>query len=110
MFRFIIGFGTLVLLVMGVFAAQVQSQTPEAAAPDFFIKAEVENTNPYLGQQVTYIVSRYQAIDFPNPPHFEEHPFTGFWHTPLFSGLLTPPLLPGANIVFKRLTWLFSPL
>ncbi|MCB0166163.1 MAG: BatD family protein, partial [Anaerolineae bacterium] len=68
---------------MGVFATHVQAQTPEMVAPDFFINAEVENANPYLGQQVTYVIRRYQAINFPNPPHYEEHPFTGFWHSPL---------------------------
>ena len=82
-FTFIIYLGALASMVIGVFASQALAQTPEAAAPDFFINAEIENAHPYLGQQVTYIIRRYQAIDFPNPPHFEEHLFTGFWYSPL---------------------------
>lgn len=62
------------------------AQTPEdeaAPAPDFFIEAEVDNRSPYVGQQVTYTLRRYQAAEFPNPPHYQEHPFTGFIDTPL---------------------------
>lgn len=62
------------------------AQTPESegsSPPDFFIEAEVDNHTPYRGQQITYVVRRYQAIEFPNQPYFEEHPFPGFWNTPL---------------------------
>ncbi|MCB0193877.1 MAG: BatD family protein [Anaerolineae bacterium] len=51
--------------------------------PEFFIEAEVDNRTPYLGQQVTYILKRYQAVDFPNYPHYEDRPFIGFWDKPL---------------------------
>lgn len=61
------------------------AQTPEAQepAPDFFIEAQVDNTAPVVGQQVTYSLRRYRAVDFPNPPHYREHPFNGFWDAPL---------------------------
>ena len=62
------------------------AQTPEgeeSLPADFFIEAEVDNLEPFLGQQVTYTLKRYQATDFPNQPHYADHPFAGFWHTPL---------------------------
>lgn len=70
----------------GLAALATLAQTPEgdqARPPDFFIEAEVNNTTPYLGQQIIYVVSRYQATEFPNRPYYEDHPFTGFWNTPL---------------------------
>ncbi|MCB0208223.1 MAG: BatD family protein [Anaerolineae bacterium] len=60
-----------------------QAQTPESTSPEFFIEAEVDNYTPYVGQQITYVLKRYQAVDFPNPPHYEDRPFIGFWDTPL---------------------------
>jgi hypothetical protein len=65
------------------FGYTLLAQTPDTAAPDFFIEAEIDNPTPYLGQQVTYVVRRYQATEFPNQPHYEDHPFAGFWDTPL---------------------------
>lgn len=55
----------------------------ELQAPDFFIEAEVDNLTPYVGQQITYSLRRYQATAFPNQPHYEEHPLAGFWDIPL---------------------------
>ena len=65
------------------YTALIQAQTPDAAAPDFFIEAEIDNPTPYLGQQVTYMLRRYQAVEFPNRPYYEDRPFAGFWDTPL---------------------------
>ena len=62
------------------------AQTPEskeASSLDFFIEAEVDNRMPYQGQQITYVIKRYQATEFPNQPYYEDRPFTGFWETPL---------------------------
>lgn len=60
-----------------------QSSEPDSLPPDFFIEVEIDNTTPYLGQQVTYMISRYHAVSFPNSPYYEDHLFTGFWHVPL---------------------------
>lgn len=67
----------------GIFIAPILAQDPDTAPPDFFIEADVDNHSPYVGQQITYTLKRYQAIEFPNRPHYQDHPFTGFWHTPL---------------------------
>jgi hypothetical protein len=67
-------------LLASITLAQAPDETP---APDFFIEAEVDNTSPYLGQQVTYLVKRYQAVSFPNPPYYEDQLFNGFWSLPL---------------------------
>ena len=67
-------------------AASAAAQTPEgesSAPPEFFIEAEVDNLEPYLGQQITYTIRRYQATEFPDQPHYEVHPFAGFRNTPL---------------------------
>jgi hypothetical protein len=75
---------TLALLLCALLSPIILAQTPdETPAPDFFIKAEVNNTNPYLGQQVTYLVKRYQAVSFPNPPYYEDQLINGFWSVPL---------------------------
>jgi hypothetical protein len=68
-------------IVLGAFIAPFVSLAQTSGAPDFFIEAEIDNPTPYLGQQIIYTLSRYQAVDFPNPPYYEDHPFIGFWHT-----------------------------
>jgi hypothetical protein len=79
----------IAIMIVGRWAAEeaaALAQSPDRSAdpaPDFFIEAEVNNLEPYLGQQVIYTVTRYQAIDFPHPPYYEDHPFTGFWSTAL---------------------------
>jgi len=74
------------IFILAYFSQLILAQTPESegtSPPDFFLEAEVDNQTPYRGQQITYVVRRYQAIEFPNQPYFEDHPFTGFWDTPL---------------------------
>lgn len=73
----------VLLCLLAAFDTILLAQDPDPFPPDFFIEAEVDNNTPYVGQQITYLVKRYQAIEFPGQPHFEDHPFTGFWHTPL---------------------------
>ncbi|MCP5016364.1 MAG: protein BatD [Ketobacter sp.] len=55
----------------------------DLAPPDFFIEAEIDNLTPYVGQQITYGLRRYQAVEFPNQPYYKEYPFPGFWSIPL---------------------------
>jgi len=70
------------LLLLG---QPLQAQTPpdEAVPPDFFIETAVDNLTPYVGQQITYRLHRYQARDFPGQPHYEDRPFDGFLELPL---------------------------
>jgi hypothetical protein len=72
---------TIIILASFVRPALALAQTPDRPAPDFFIEAEINNPTPFLGQQIIYTLSRYQAVDFPKPPYYEDHPFVGFWHT-----------------------------
>lgn len=69
----------LALLTYALLGSIILAQTP----PDFFIEAEIDNTTPYVGQQLTYLVKRYQAVDFPNPPYYEDQQLNGFWSIPL---------------------------
>ncbi len=79
-------FAIKLLLFLGVSLFWItglsQAQSP-GDAPHFFIKAEVDNRTPYKGQQVTYLIKRYQTVEFPNRPYYDDHPFTGFMHTSL---------------------------
>ena len=70
----------LALLPYAWLGSIILAQTP---TPDFFIEAEVDNTSPYVGQQLTYLLKRYQAVDFPNSPYYEDQQINGFWSIPL---------------------------
>lgn len=45
----------------------------------YFVEAEVDNPNPYLGQQVTYIFRFYEDFGMFGQPQYEAPTFTGFW-------------------------------
>ena len=46
----------------------------------FFAEAEVDNPNPYVGQQIDYIFKFSSALGFVSPPRYTSPPFVGFWH------------------------------
>lgn len=58
---------------------------PPAADPgtlgsqDFFVEADVDNLQPYLGEQVTYTFKLYQAAGFIGQPDYQPPSFTNFW-------------------------------
>jgi hypothetical protein len=54
--------------------------SPPAAlkGQDFFIQAEVDQPNPYLGQQIIYTFRFYQAIQVYRQPQFDGPLFIGF--------------------------------
>jgi hypothetical protein len=52
---------------------------PELTGQSFFIEAEVDNNNPYQGQQVLYTFRFYQADSLFDSPDYQAPPFTGFW-------------------------------
>jgi hypothetical protein len=66
-------------------SAPLPTPTPASAAPgsiegqDFFVQAEVDNSKPYLGQQITYTFKLYQAAGFIGQPDYQPPSFTNFW-------------------------------
>lgn len=46
---------------------------------DYFIEAVVDNSKPYQGQQVTYTLRFYQAVDGLGQTEYQPPTFTGFW-------------------------------
>ena len=54
------------------------------AGEDYFVEAEVDNANPYLGQQVVYFFRFYRAFARPLPGRTSYVPpgFAGFWRLP----------------------------
>jgi hypothetical protein len=65
---------------------------PETNAPntlqgqDFFVEAEVDNSTPYLGEQVIYTFRIYQAINFPpGQPDYTPPAFTDFWSSEILA-------------------------
>jgi len=71
-------------------AGQPSAQQPQAApAPqqpsitaqdDIFVEALVDNSTPYLGEQVLYIFRLYRSVNLPGQPEFTPPEFTGFWN------------------------------
>ena len=51
-----------------------------SVAETFFVEAEVDNPNPYIGEQIDYIFQFHSALRFVNPPRYDSPPFIGFWH------------------------------
>jgi hypothetical protein len=46
----------------------------------FFVEADVDNPNPYIGEQIDYIFRFHSVLGFVNPPRYDSPPFIGFWH------------------------------
>jgi hypothetical protein len=56
------------------------ADTPtELAGQPFFIEAEVDNPNPYQGEQVLYTFRFYQAENLYDQPEYQSPSFSGFW-------------------------------
>ncbi|MCA9959718.1 MAG: protein BatD [Anaerolineales bacterium] len=51
----------------------------DLAGQDFFVEAEVDKTEPYLGEQVVYTFRFYQGSQLLGQPLYERPEFTGFW-------------------------------
>ena len=58
----------------------------ELVGQDFFVEAEVDNLNPYQGQQVLYTFRFYQAESLFDQPSYQGPSFTGFWSEELNDG------------------------
>ena len=62
-------------------ASQPSSQpSARLVGQDYFVEASVDNANPYLGQQVTYIFRLYRASGILGRPRYDAPEFTGFWN------------------------------
>ena len=48
------------------------------AGQDFYIESQVDVSQPYIGQQVTYTFRFFQAIQLYRPPQYDAPLFTGF--------------------------------
>jgi len=51
----------------------------ELVGQPFFIEAEVDNPNPYQGEQLLYTFRFYQAENLSDQPSYQGPSFTGFW-------------------------------
>lgn len=53
---------------------------PDVPTQEYFVEAEVDNANPYLGQQIIYTFRIYQSSFFPpGQPDYTPPRFTDFW-------------------------------
>ena len=70
---------TLVATAVAIAAAPVRAQQLPSDEP-LFVTASVDNDQPYIGQQITYISKIYQRADFPHRFRYEPPSFSGFWN------------------------------
>ena len=69
----------LVTMAMIAGVLPVHAQQPPPDEP-LFVAALVDNYQPYIGQQITYISRIYQRSDFPHRLHYQPPGFAGFWN------------------------------
>jgi hypothetical protein len=51
----------------------------ELVGQDYFIEAEIDNPNPYQGEEIVYTFRFYQAGSLFDQPDYTAPSFTGFW-------------------------------
>ncbi len=57
------------------------TETPtDLSGQDFFVEAEVDNPNPYQGEQILHTFRFYQAVNIAGRTEYGQPAFTGFWH------------------------------
>ncbi|MDP6452041.1 MAG: BatD family protein [SAR202 cluster bacterium] len=64
----------------GASAPQAPSAT-SLVGQDYFLQAEVDNDTPYLGEQITYTASFFDARSFGGRQRYRPPGFTGFWNS-----------------------------
>ena len=69
----------LVATAMVLAAPPVRAQQLPSDEP-LFVTASVDNDQPYISQQVTYISKIYKRSDFPHSFHYKRPGFAGFWN------------------------------
>ncbi|MBL8161594.1 MAG: BatD family protein [Anaerolineae bacterium] len=67
-------------VALGVIMTLLLHWLPTAAQeiPEYFVEADVDNSQPYVGQQVRYTFRLFDAVALDNPL-YEPPPFEGFW-------------------------------
>lgn len=82
---------------------------PTLPGEEYFVTADVDNPNPYLGQQIIYTFRIYQALGFPpGQPDYTPPPFTDFWsHEIIAPAHYTTELKGIAYTVTEIMTALF---
>lgn len=88
---------------------------PDTDAPtlspgeEFFVKAKVDNANPFLGQQIVYTFQIYQASGFAfGQPDYTPPSFTDFWSHEIIAPLHHPEEINGITyMVTEIMTALF---
>lgn len=93
--------------------APSQTPVPTVEAPaalqnqPLFVEAEVDNSTPYLGQQIIYIFRFYQAADAPihtlGRPDYKPPPFTNFWSRTVVSQPRYTALIAGREYLVTEI-------
>ena len=69
-----IGAMAMIPAALPVWAQDLPSDEP------LFVTASVDNNNPFIGQQITYICKIYQRSDLSHSLHYDPPGFAGFWN------------------------------
>ena len=76
--RLVLGILALLSAAMSVFASEVVAQEP------LFVEASVDDSRPYIGQQVAYMFRIFKRSDYSPPAgetRYEPPGFAGFWNS-----------------------------
>ncbi|MDA0768589.1 MAG: BatD family protein [Chloroflexi bacterium] len=46
---------------------------------DYFVESAIDNVNPYIGEQVTFVFRFYRAVEPPGAPSYRAPDVTSFW-------------------------------
>jgi hypothetical protein len=79
--------GTLLLVVIAILPFRpAHAQSPVQGDSDAYVEATVNNTNPFLGEEITYIFRYYEAVDslrlpsiLVGQPDYDAPEFANFW-------------------------------
>lgn len=71
----------MALVAMAIIAVTLPVNAQQPPSDELlFIAASVDDYQPYIGQQITYISRIYQRSDFPYRLHYQPPGFAGFWN------------------------------
>lgn len=93
----------------GTRGTQQSQQQPESLEQNLFMKAEISNPAPYVGQPIVYKVSVFQSIRIEQPT-FQEPPFAGFAVDPVDEGVSSPTQINGRRFNVTALRYALTPL
>ena len=68
------------LVAAAVLAAPIVRAQELPSGASLFVTASVDNGQPYIGQQITYVSRIYQRADSPHLLHYQPPGFAGFWN------------------------------